>query len=151
MTPARDLFLVLLLLLVPLFAWRALRPPRALGPPGPVTPCDRPVELPGDGVACLPPALHSELGPGDRLGGGRMAPARLAAWAVPVDLNRASLAELASLDGVGPKLASRIAAGRPYRDVDEVARVRGIGPRRLERLRERLVTTATGRADPLDE
>lgn len=151
MTPARDLFVLLLLLSVPLFAWRALAPPRALGPPRPAEPCPRPVEL-ADGVACLPPDVHPALPAGARLRGGRMAPARLAAWSVAVDLNRASLAELASLDGIGPKLAARIAAGRPYREIEGVARVRGIGPRRLERLRARLkVTTDTGRADPLDE
>lgn len=67
-----------------------------------------------------------------------MAPDRLAAWGVPIDVNHGTLAELASLQGVGPKLAARIVAARPFRSVDEVARVRGIGRRRLERLRARL-------------
>jgi competence protein ComEA len=53
-----------------------------------------------------------------------------------VDVNRAPLAELVALDGVGPALARRIVAARPFASVDDVARVRGIGPKRLARLRE---------------
>src|SRR5436305_1970317 len=67
-----------------------------------------------------------------------MAPARMAALGVPVDVNRATVEELASLDGVGPKLAERIVAARPFATVDDVARVRGIGAKRLARLRARL-------------
>jgi competence ComEA-like helix-hairpin-helix protein len=100
------------------------------------------VETPG-GVSCVDLVTAGELHirSGDRLSNGgrrRMAPARLAALAAPVDLNLASLDELASLDGVGPKLAERIAAARPFATVDDVGRVRGIGVRRLLKLRERL-------------
>lgn len=69
----------------------------------------------------------------------RMAADRLAAWRAPVDVNRATVEELASLDGIGPKLAARIVAARPFAGVEDVARVKGIGVRRLTRLRERLV------------
>lgn len=55
-----------------------------------------------------------------------------------VDLNRASDASLQDLPGVGPALARRIIAGRPYASVDELRRVRGIGPRTLLRLRPRV-------------
>jgi len=67
-----------------------------------------------------------------------MAPDRLAAWGAPVDVNRATVAELASLDGIGPKLGARIVAARPFVTVDDIGKVRGIGPRRLARLRPRL-------------
>jgi competence ComEA-like helix-hairpin-helix protein len=67
-----------------------------------------------------------------------MAPARMAALGTVVDVNRASLEELASLDGIGPRLAARIVAARPFSSVDDVARVRGIGAKRLARLRARL-------------
>jgi competence protein ComEA len=67
-----------------------------------------------------------------------MAPDRLAAWGAPVDVNRATVEELVSLDGIGPKLGARIVAARPFHSVEEVARVRGIGRRRLARLRPRL-------------
>ena len=62
----------------------------------------------------------------------------------PVDLNRASLLELASLDGIGVRLAARIVLARPFVTVEDLARVRGIGARRLAALRARLtVTNAT--------
>lgn len=55
-----------------------------------------------------------------------------------VDVNRASADELASLDGIGPHLAARIIAGRPYARVDDLIRVKGIGAKRLAALRPRL-------------
>jgi len=67
----------------------------------------------------------------------RFAPARLSVHtALPrkVSLNRATLAELESLPGVGPKLARRIAEHRPYTRVEELLRVPGIGPRLLARI-----------------
>lgn len=55
-----------------------------------------------------------------------------------IDLNRASWAELVQLPGVGPKLADRIIEDRktkgPFRNLDDLGRVRGIGPALLERI-----------------
>ncbi len=68
----------------------------------------------------------------------RFAPARLTVTAYApekVSLNRASLAELESLPGVGPKLARRIVAHRPYLRLGDLARVPGVGPRLLKTLR----------------
>jgi len=56
---------------------------------------------------------------------------------LPVDVNQAEPDELASLPGIGPALAGRIVAGRPYASVDELDRVAGIGPKRLVALRAR--------------
>jgi len=62
-----------------------------------------------------------------------------------VDLNRAFAPELATLPGVGPGLARRILAHRRrhghYQCVEDLLRVRGIGPRLLARLRPRLMVT----------
>ncbi|QDV39391.1 helix-hairpin-helix domain-containing protein [Tautonia plasticadhaerens] len=52
-----------------------------------------------------------------------------------VDVNAAPADELRALPGVGPVLAERLVAGRPYKDVDELARVEGLGAAKLERLR----------------
>jgi competence protein ComEA len=150
MNGARDLLLSLMMLAIPLVAARGLRGPPQLGPPVAIAPCDVPVEVAGEGVACLDEdeARAARVRAGDRLrpetlaGGGlareRMAPERLAEWQAPVDVNRASPAELASLDGIGPRLAERIAQARPFESVEDVGRVKGVGRRRLERLRPRL-------------
>ena len=52
-----------------------------------------------------------------------------------IGLNTASEKELMSINGIGPVLSARIIAGRPYRSVDELLKVKGIGPKRLERFR----------------
>jgi competence protein ComEA len=58
--------------------------------------------------------------------------------AAPLDLNRADTLALQALPGVGPALARRIVASRSesrFRTVDDLLRVRGIGPATLSRLR----------------
>lgn len=52
-----------------------------------------------------------------------------------VDLNEASQAELEGLPGIGPALAKRIMKARPFRSADDLDRVNGIGPKRIEALR----------------
>lgn len=56
-----------------------------------------------------------------------------------VDLNLATRGELESLPGVGPALAERIVREREerglFRKVSDLRRVRGIGPKTMERLR----------------
>ncbi|MBI5676042.1 MAG: helix-hairpin-helix domain-containing protein [Nitrospirae bacterium] len=52
-----------------------------------------------------------------------------------LDLNTAGKEELMSINGIGPVLSGRIIAGRPYRTVDELLKVKGIGPKNLERFR----------------
>ena len=56
-----------------------------------------------------------------------------------VDINQADWPELIQLPGIGQTLAGRIVESRrtdgPFNDHDDLTRVRGIGPRTLERLR----------------
>ncbi|HEX4611060.1 MAG TPA: helix-hairpin-helix domain-containing protein [Urbifossiella sp.] len=57
----------------------------------------------------------------------------------PIDVNAASAEELQRLPGVGPVMAGAIAAGRPFRSVNDLDRVRGIGTKTLEKLRPLVV------------
>lgn len=57
----------------------------------------------------------------------------------PVDINRATVEELDTLPGVGPTTAQAIIDHRnrngPFRSVEDLAKVRGIGPAKLAELR----------------
>lgn len=69
-----------------------------------------------------------------------------AALTAPIDVNHANAAELQKLPGVGAKLAQRILDERtlrgPFRTVDDLRRVPGIGPKTLEKLRPYVVVEA---------
>jgi len=53
-----------------------------------------------------------------------------------VSLNSGTLGELETLPGVGPATARRIVEHRPYSRVNDLLRVPGIGPKKLEKLRQ---------------
>ncbi len=75
-----------------------------------------------------------------------------------IDVNHADWAELSLMPNIGEQLAKRIVADRaergPYRDLAELRRVRGIGPKTLESMKPFLLplpdleTTAEGNARP---
>ncbi len=56
-----------------------------------------------------------------------------------VNVNRAGISELVALPGIGPKLARRILDLRkrrgPFRTPEDLLEVKGIGPKKLERIR----------------
>jgi competence protein ComEA len=52
-----------------------------------------------------------------------------------INVNTAPAAELEALPGIGPVIARRIIEGRPYRSVEGLERVKGIGKKRLEEIR----------------
>ena len=62
--------------------------------------------------------------------------------AEPVDINRADAAQLATLNGVGPAKAESIVAYRekngPFQSVDQLAEVKGIGLKTVDKNRDML-------------
>jgi competence ComEA-like helix-hairpin-helix protein len=54
-------------------------------------------------------------------------------------MNTATKKELQSIKGIGPVLAERIIAGRPYKTVDDLLKVKGIGSKKLEKIRPYVV------------
>jgi competence protein ComEA len=86
-------------------------------------------EPPGHWIGCRgDPGLRRELGGLELVHLGR-----------PVDLNRATVDDLAAVPGIGPGLAAEVVREReergPFGSPDSLRRVRGIGPVRLERAR----------------
>jgi competence ComEA-like helix-hairpin-helix protein len=69
----------------------------------------------------------------------------------PIDINSASSAQLQEVPGIGPATADKILQMRksygPFKSVDDLLSVRGIGPKRLEKMRKYLVAghAAVGR------
>jgi competence ComEA-like helix-hairpin-helix protein len=72
-------------------------------------------------------------------------PSRPADVTGPVDLNRASAADLTRLPGIGPVLAARIVAARdangPFASVEDLRRVGGVGPAKLAAFREHVTVS----------
>ena len=64
----------------------------------------------------------------------------------PVDLDRASVEDLAAVPGIGPGLAAEVVRDReehgPFGTPDALRRVRGMGPARTERARPWVRTTS---------
>ncbi len=64
-----------------------------------------------------------------------------------VDLNQATLSDLEALPGIGPKLAQRVIEHRdengPFRTVDDLRQVKGIGRKKFDRLRPHVLVTNT--------
>ena len=56
-----------------------------------------------------------------------------------LDLNKATQRDLESIPGIGPALASRIIAGRPYITLDDLISVKGIGKKKLEKIQSYFV------------
>jgi competence protein ComEA len=59
-----------------------------------------------------------------------------------IQLNQATAEELQALPGVGPSLSERIVAYRtehgPFKSIDQLAEVKGIGDKKLAKLRDHL-------------
>jgi comEA protein len=80
------------------------------------------------GAVALPPATPDSV-----------LDAQAQAVVAPIDLNRASAKDLQRLPRVGPQTARRIVEYReqngPFRSLDDLTVIRGIGPKTIDRLR----------------
>ncbi len=93
-----------------------------------------------------PPALGSSISgggpPGAAPPGGPAAPGAVEEPGGPLDLNTATAAQLEALPGIGPVTAAAIVAWRDrngaFASVDQLGEVDGIGPARLQRLRDQV-------------
>lgn len=56
-----------------------------------------------------------------------------------VDLNHATLDELQTLPGIGPKMAQTIIDHRRYETFDDLERIPGLGPEKIRRITERIM------------
>jgi competence protein ComEA len=67
-----------------------------------------------------------------------------------IDVNTATWVEFVQLDGIGEALAERIIADReangPFRSVEDLRRVKGIGPKTIARIRKYLTVGKPGAA-----
>jgi len=53
-----------------------------------------------------------------------------------IDINSATLSQLDELTDVGPVIAQRIIDARPFFSVDDLERVKGIGPKTLQKIKD---------------
>ncbi|MBI2893506.1 MAG: helix-hairpin-helix domain-containing protein [Deltaproteobacteria bacterium] len=88
---------------------------------------------------------------GCRVRRGRMAAAARLTLGLRLDLDREDARGIAALPAIGPRLAERIVADRrahgPFGGLEGLLRVRGVGPRTIEKLRP-LVQSARVRESP---
>lgn len=83
------------------------------------------------------PAAYTISGQGSAMA--FASPAGSSSSTARINVNRATQAELETLPGIGPKLAEQIIQyreGAPFRSVDALMDVPGIGPQRFEAIRE---------------
>lgn len=62
-------------------------------------------------------------------------PAARATASGKLDVNAATMPELLNIPGVGPVTAQRIIEARPFKTADDLRNVKGVGPKKFEKLR----------------
>ena len=55
-----------------------------------------------------------------------------------ININTASSSQLETLPGIGPAYAKRIIESRPYKSIEDIQKVSGIGPKTFEKLKDKI-------------
>ncbi len=55
-----------------------------------------------------------------------------------ININKATAKELESLPGIGPALSKRIIEGRPYKTIEDIKKVKGIGEKTFEKIKDKI-------------
>jgi competence protein ComEA len=74
---------------------------------------------------------------------GKKAQAPQPALVGPVDLNTADQKTLEALPGIGPAMAKRIIAARPFQSMDDVSRVKGLSKAKVDALKDKVTISPT--------
>jgi comEA protein len=96
------------------------------------------------------PLVAQPAAPKPQGGGGRATKPPVAATVVStevVNLNSATAAQIASLPGIGPKIADLVVQYRtkngPFKKIEEIMNVRGIGEKSFLKIKDRLTVADT--------
>lgn len=91
----------------------------------------------GEPVKNIPSVTGNKLLPGTRA---ESRPGSLYQGSLTVDLNKATADQFQRLPGIGPSLSRRIVINRKehgaFSNVDDLSRVKGIGPKTVEKIRD---------------
>jgi competence protein ComEA len=60
-----------------------------------------------------------------------------------VDVNSATVETLQTLPGIGPTLADRIVAGRPYKNADDLSKVKGLSKSKIDAIQNQITFGTT--------
>jgi competence protein ComEA len=93
------------------------------------------------------PAPAAAKSPAPPAAGKGVAPSKPVAAAppaavAPVDLNMADQKALESLPGIGPALAKKIMEGRPYQNVADLSRIKGLNKAKIDAIKDKVTVAA---------
>jgi competence protein ComEA len=105
-----------------------------------------PLRVAAQASATLQPDHETPQGQGTGIGISQPRGTDRAPQKARLDINRATIQELRALPGIGEVLAQRVVEYRgahgPFRTVEGLLKVKGIGPKRMDQLRPLLVVEA---------
>ena len=102
--------------------------------------------IPAKAIASIRSKVHVAEAAGTKTKAKTAATTEPKAKSEKVNLNTADAAELEDLPGIGPAHAKAIIEARPFKSVDDLDRVKGLGKARIDALKDLVTTTAPAAA-----